>query len=49
MPTFPRVDAWAVQAPPNCVPCRKALDQFGEAFDFFSLRGRVKLSGAGDN
>ena len=49
MPTFPRVNAWAVQAPPNCVPCRKALDQFGEAFDFFSLRGRVKLNGAGDN
>ena len=49
MPTFPTVNAWAVQAPPQCVPCRKAMDHFGEAFDFFSLRGRVKLHGAGDN
>ena len=25
------------------------MDHFGEAFDFFSLRGRVALDGAGDN
>ena len=39
MPTYPKVNAWAVQAPNSCVPCRKAFDHFGEAFDFFSLRG----------
>ena len=49
MPTYPKVNAWAVQAPNQCVPCRKAMDVFGEAFDFFSLRGRNKLRGAGDN
>ena len=44
-PTFPRMNAWAVQSPNQCMPCRKALDHFGEAFDFFSFRGRVALDG----
>ena len=49
MPLFPKLNAWQIQAPTTCVPCRKAMDHFGEAFDFFSLRGRVALDGAGDN
>ena len=49
MPVFPKLNAWQIQAPPQCVPCRKAMDHFGEAFDFFSLRGRVALEGSGDN
>ena len=49
MPTYPVVNAWDIQTPPSCVPCRKAMDHLGEAFDFFSLRGRVRLKGAGDN
>jgi hypothetical protein len=49
MPLFPKLNAWQIQAPNQCVPCRKAMDHFGEAFDFFSFRGRVALDGSGDN
>ena len=37
MPTFPQVNAWAIQAPNQCTPCRKAMDHFGEAFDFLLI------------
>lgn len=49
LPQYPKFNAWDIQAPNRCVPCRKAFDHFGEAFDFFSLRGRNKINGAGDN
>lgn len=49
LPQYPKFNAWDVQAPNRCIPCRKAFDHFGEAFDFFSIRGRNKINGAGDN
>ena len=45
-PSFPDVGAWDVQAPNKCIPCRKAWDHFGDAFDFFSLRAWLRLDPA---
>lgn len=48
-PKFPKVGAWDVQAPTNCIPCRKMWERFGNAFDFFAFRGLTALTDAGDN
>lgn len=49
MPTYPATNAWEIQLPRNCVPCRKMWDQFGDSFDFFSIRGLTHLPNAGEN